>query len=269
LKKLELLYQGSTFVGAVGGGNAPGANPGNPGARPVIIPGRPAIPPGVVMRVNPKNFVADLIPSDSVYTPEDAAATRQKVGKLTDAVLKGLKDATGLEDLAIASDDLTNEGLEALSGLKNLKKIHLGGHNLTGGAFKPLTNLTDLTVLDGAGLTPKDQSIPSYAGVLKDLAQLKKLELTENLPKAEAVKVAQLLTKIKIESVSRPEVDGIRLGEATPVVGGPGGKLPGAPGGVVPQPAPVRPAPGLPGRPIPLPAGRIPPGGVAPAAPQN
>jgi hypothetical protein len=246
LKKVELLYQGAITT-----------------------------PNGMANNARGVPLIVQLNRSNSVYTPDEGpnAATRQKVGKLTNDVLKGLKDATALESLAIASDDLANDGLEVLGGLKGLKAIHLGGHELTGAAFKYLKGLKNLTTIDGAGLTAKEEAIAGNAKELKDLAQLEKLEVTQHMAQAEVIKTAQVLPKIKIETVARSEVDGIRLGLATAGAnpgnpGNPGGGKIGigaGPGGVIR----IQPAPGVPLPAVPAPAPVQPPARAPGLAPAN
>jgi hypothetical protein len=177
----------------------------------------------------------------SVYMPDESPApTREKSGKLTDAILQGLKETVGLEELALGSDELTNDGLAPLAGLHALKKLHLGGQELTGAAFKQLKELTDLTVVDLVGVTSKEESVAANAGQLKGLTKLEKLQVSAFLSKAESAKVTRALAKVKIEPLQIPPVDGIRLAFPNPVIGGGVGGFGGGGIGGFGGPAPAR-----------------------------
>ncbi len=232
LKKLELLYQEGTQGFGMGGFGVIGAGGQFGPAKPVPVGGG-GFGNGM------------LTPVQSVYAPnESPAATRQKVGKLTDAVLKGLKDAVTIEELAVGGDELTNDGLAVLSSLKGLKKAHLGGKELSGAALKHLKDLTDLNLIDIVGVGPKDEAIAAAAGELKGLAQLEKVQLSSHVTKVETAKVTRALAKVKVEALEAAPVDGIIPGQpevklpkgGAPGFGGVGGF--GGAGGIGGFPAP-------------------------------
>ena len=136
---------------------------------------------------NDKGFenIAGLIKLKQLIIPQT---------NITDSALKLLKNKLELQHLVLAGSKISDKGLANLAGLTKMEILNLNSTQVSTAGFKQLANLKNLQQLYILNTNIKDDAVP----LIVTFKNLKRLDVGDNISKANKAKINQAIRGIKI-----------------------------------------------------------------------
>lgn len=132
--------------------------------------------------------------------------------RITDEGMLYLKPATGIRDLNLYyAEQITDQGMSAIKGWKNLKRLNLRGTRISDGTLAIAGALTGLESLDVAYTEITDNGLDA----LVQLTRLKELSLGRSNLGSNALEVLRLLTTLEYLDLGGPHPGGGRKRETS------------------------------------------------------